>query len=64
MKLPLPLVEELRDATSMGNKRLMDKLILTVRETHDPASADALQKLADKYDYDELSRLLEAACRL
>ena len=38
MKLPLPLVEELRDATSMGNKRLMDKLILTVRETHDPAS--------------------------
>jgi PAS domain S-box-containing protein len=61
--LPLELVEELRDATLTGNKRLLDKLILKVRETEDAGSAHALQELADKYDYDALTRLLAETCR-
>jgi PAS domain S-box-containing protein len=59
--LPLDLVEELRDATLCGNKRRLDKLILKVHETAEP-SAQVLQELADKYEYDALTRLLEEAC--
>lgn len=62
-QLPLELVEELRNATSSGNKKLLDKLILKLRETQDARSAQVLQKLADKYEYDALTRLLEEACR-
>jgi CheY-like chemotaxis protein len=62
-QLPRELIEELRMATLSGNKRLLDKLILRVRETEDVASAQALQELADKYEYDALTRLLEEACR-
>jgi len=62
-QLPLELVEELRNATSSGNKKLLDKLILKVRETEDAGSAQALKELADKYEYDALTRLLEEACR-
>jgi len=54
---------ELRDATLSGNKRLLDQLILKVRDTEGAGSADALQELADKYEYDTLTRLLEEACR-
>ena len=61
--LPLELVEELRKATLNGNKKLLDKLILRVPETGDVESANALQQLADKYEYDTLTRLLEDACR-
>jgi len=61
-QLPLDLVEELRTATLSGNKRRLDKLILQVRETAD-GPARALQELANKYDYDALTRLLEEACR-
>jgi signal transduction histidine kinase/DNA-binding response OmpR family regulator len=57
--LPRELVEELRSATSTGNKELLDKLILRVGETADSGSAGDLQRLADKYDYDALTRLLE-----
>jgi DNA-binding response OmpR family regulator len=57
------LVEELRNATSKGNKRLLDKLIVQVSEAGNPESALALQRLADKYEYDTLTRLLEDACR-
>jgi hypothetical protein len=39
-------------------------LILKVRETEDAASAEGLQELADKYDYDGLTRLFEEACLL
>ena len=45
-----------------GNKRLLDNLILRVREGEDARSADALQELADKYEYQALIRLLEQAC--
>ncbi len=55
------LVEEIRNATLTGNKGLLDSLILKVCETADSESAHALQELADKYDYDALTRLLEPA---
>jgi PAS domain S-box-containing protein len=56
------LLDELREATANGDKRLLDRLILRVRETEDE-SAQLLQDLADKYDYDGLTQLLEEACR-
>jgi PAS domain S-box-containing protein len=62
-QLPRELIEELRGATLTGNKRLLDKLIEKVRETQNAGPAQALQELADKYEYDALTRLLEAACR-
>ena len=62
-QLPRELIEELRNATLNGNKKLLDKLILKVRETGDAESAHALQELADKYEYDALTRLLEEACQ-
>jgi len=62
-ELPLDLVEDLRNATVTGNKRLLDKLIVKVRQTNDGASADALQQLANGYEYDALTGLLEEACR-
>jgi signal transduction histidine kinase/DNA-binding response OmpR family regulator len=57
--VPRELLEELRNATSSGNKRLLDELILKAPET----SAKALQELADGYEYDALTQLLEEACR-
>ncbi len=62
-QLPLELVEQLRGATLSGNKRLLDKLILEVRERGDAQSADGLDQLAGKYEYDALAALLEKACR-
>ena len=62
-KVPLELVEELRSATLNGNKKLLDDLILKVRAAEDAGSANALQELADNYEYDALTRLLKAACR-
>src|SRR5208282_4782336 len=38
-RLPLKLVEELRNATLTGNKKLLDKLIVAVRETEYSESA-------------------------
>jgi PAS domain S-box-containing protein len=61
-QLPRVLVEELRQATLSGNKKLLDQLIRKVHESSDPGSAHALQELADKYDYDALSQVLEEAC--
>ncbi len=61
-QLPRELIEELRNATSSGNKRLLDRLIRRVSEIEDAAFASALQKLADRYEYDTLSRSLEEAC--
>jgi PAS domain S-box-containing protein len=62
-QLPEELIEELRNATLSGNKNLMDKLILKVRETGQAESAHALQELADNYEYDSLTNSLEEACR-
>jgi PAS domain S-box-containing protein len=60
-QLPLELVEELRNATSIGNKKLLDQLILRVPAAGDAQAAQSLQELADKYQYDDLTRLLEEA---
>jgi PAS domain S-box-containing protein len=61
-ELPLELVKELLDATASGNKRLLDQLIVKVGETNDANFAESLQALADKYEYDTLTRLMEEAC--
>jgi PAS domain S-box-containing protein len=61
-QLPQELMEELRKATLSGNKDLLDKLILKVRESGEPDSAHALGNLADNYEYDSLISLLEQAC--
>jgi two-component system sensor histidine kinase/response regulator len=58
-QLPEQLTEELLDAVVGGNKRQMDAIILKVRETHDASLAEALQDLADRYEYDILTRILE-----
>jgi PAS domain S-box-containing protein len=62
-KLPRELVEELRNATLSGNKKLLDRLILQVSEAEEAGCARALQALADKYEYDALTRLLEETYR-
>jgi len=59
-RLPPALLEEIRDATLAGDKSLLDKIIGKVRENGDAASAQALQELADTYDYDALKELLGA----
>ena len=60
--LPLELLEELRDATLSGNKKHLDELIFKVREMGDVETARALRQLADNYDYDSLTSLLEEGC--
>jgi CheY-like chemotaxis protein/two-component sensor histidine kinase len=62
-QLPRELIEELRSATLSGSKRRLDKLIEEVRGSEAAGSANALQVLADKYEYDTLTRLLEEAQR-
>jgi CheY-like chemotaxis protein len=62
-QLPRELIGELRDATVSGNKKLLDKLILQVRESQDDGFARGLQRLADNYEYDALTKLLEEACQ-
>jgi CheY-like chemotaxis protein len=55
------LIEELLSATSSGNKKRLNNVILKVGETGDSGSAEGLQALADRYEYDALSGLLEKA---
>jgi PAS domain S-box-containing protein len=62
-QLPRDLIEEMRKATLAGNKKLLDSLIRKVHEAGDAESARGLQELADKYDYDALTRLLEESCQ-
>jgi CheY-like chemotaxis protein len=61
-QLPQVLIEEIRNATLKGNKKLLDMLILQVAGTGDTGCAGDLQALADKYEYDTLTKLLEEAC--
>jgi hypothetical protein len=60
-QLPRNLIEEIRNATLKGNKKLLDMLILQVAGTGDTGCAGDLQALADKYEYDALTRLLGEA---
>jgi two-component system sensor histidine kinase/response regulator len=62
-QLPRDLLEELLNATLSGSKGNLDNCILRARETADSGSAHFLQELADNYEYDALTRLLEVACR-
>jgi PAS domain S-box-containing protein len=62
-QLPRELIEEIQKATLTGNKNLLDRLIVKVREIGDARSGDGLKELADKYDYDALTQLLEEVCR-
>ena len=62
-RLPLKLIEEIHGATLNGSKKLLDKLILEVREAGDAESANGLQELADRYEYDALALSLEEACK-
>jgi PAS domain S-box-containing protein len=61
-QLPRELVEEILNATLTGDKKLLDKSIGKVRGIGDAESANALQALANKYEYDALTRLLEDTC--
>jgi CheY-like chemotaxis protein len=61
-QLPRRLIDEILNATMTGNKNLLDRSIVQVREAGDAESAHALQALADRYEYDSLTRLLEEAC--
>jgi hypothetical protein len=51
-------------AVKAGRKKLLNKVILDVGGTGDTESARALQALADHYQYDALTRLLEEVCVL
>ena len=62
-QLPRELIEELRKATLSGKRKLLDALILKVREAGNSETADALKDLAGKYEYDALLRFLEEVCR-
>ena len=61
--MPRELIEELRDATSNGDKKLLNRLIASVSKTENAEFARDLQNLADQYKYDALTRLREDACR-
>jgi len=62
-RMPKEWIEGLHSATLSGNKSLMDKLILQAREAGHAGSARGLQALADNYEYDALTQLLEESCR-
>jgi CheY-like chemotaxis protein len=61
-QLPRELIEQLRNATSNGDKKLLNKLIARVEQADDAGFARDLQNLADRYEYDTLTRLLEEGC--
>jgi PAS domain S-box-containing protein len=61
--LPLELLNKLRNATLNGDKKGLDHLIAEIKETVDVGIAQVLQGLANNYDYDALTRLLDAVCR-
>ena len=61
---PREVLEELRDATLNGNKKLLNDLILKLRKGNDDGCADGVQDLANKYQYQSLAQLLEEACSL
>ena len=62
-QIPRDLIEDIRNATLTGNKKLLDSLIRKVPAAGGAEAAHALQELADRYEYDTLTQLLEEACR-
>jgi CheY-like chemotaxis protein len=63
-RLPQDLINSLRSTILSGNKNELDQLLVTLHKTGDTQSAQALQQLADNYDYDGLNHLLQAATEL
>jgi two-component system sensor histidine kinase/response regulator len=63
-RLPQDFINSLRSAVLSGNKNKLDQLLLAVHQSGDTQSAQALQQLADNYDYDGLNRVLQAATEL
>jgi CheY-like chemotaxis protein/nitrogen-specific signal transduction histidine kinase len=62
-QLPREFIDQLHNATLCGDKSLMDELILQAQKTGHVEAADAFEKLADNYEFDALTQLLEEACR-
>ncbi len=59
-QLPPELIEALRNATADGDKKLRNRLIASVDQINDTDFARDLQNLADRYEYDALTRFLSA----
>jgi two-component system, sensor histidine kinase len=57
-EVPAELLDHLQEAVLNGDKDRLDQLIERVGE-QDKRAAQALKELADKYEYDALTRLLE-----
>jgi PAS domain S-box-containing protein len=60
--VPLELLRKVSYAIQGGDKKGLDRLILEISETVDRDIAQVLQGLANSYDYDALTRLVDAAC--
>jgi PAS domain S-box-containing protein len=61
-ELPVELIDKLQDAVQNGEKDRLDELIHDAGDVDKQAGA-ALQQLADNYEYDLLTRLLEDSQR-
>jgi len=59
--LPSELLLKLRNATLSGDKKGIDHLIFEIGEAVDVGTQQILQGLADKYDYDALTRMVDSA---
>ena len=62
MQMPVELINELHDAVQKGEKDRLDQLIRGVGDLDRQAGA-ALKQLAENYEYDALTRLLEDSKR-
>jgi CheY-like chemotaxis protein len=62
-EFPAAMVQQMRDATLSGNRRLLNRLIGEMRRSDDAGPAQALQELVDRCEYDALMELLEAGCQ-
>jgi hypothetical protein len=60
--LPQNLLEQLRQAMLDGDKSSIDQVVREIRESGNRESAAGIQELADRYEYDVLTELLEASC--
>jgi len=61
--IPPQMVTDLLNATRQGNKTLMDTLIHRLGDGADGGPVRVLRELADRYDYDGLTRVLEGALK-
>ena len=57
-ELPGELIDKLKGAVLMGDKERLNELVRRVADK-DTRAARVLQRLADSYEYDALTRLFE-----